>query len=185
MSTEQFSLPPAEIVDTLSLHKQVLVKSGCIIDEQRDKNHTQKLVYGQLTWADWTDPVDGMNFQLQELTERKNPEELFMQYRLIAYNDLIDDPVIDFSYESQKTRIYKKLGKGKPRKCSSEEISVLLEYLQTAPVNGLTDFEEVSTEFNEIMRASKIPNQDPRFRAEVKRTFVSGVLRLLSRSPKD
>ena len=85
MSIEQSSGRFPESTDTLKTREQILVKSASIIDEHPVY---QTIEYGRLFWAEWTDRIDGMNFQLQALGERMHPQKVAFTYRLLGYDTI-------------------------------------------------------------------------------------------------
>lgn len=182
MSTERFSVPPAEIVDVLSLREQARVRAASVIDEQRsDKRRIVDERGHHIAFADWVDPASDMKFQLQQTSRRSSPESVDFVYKFVGYTDSFEDSVVSINYDTRSVKMLKRNQKGNYQKCNDDDIQMLLQYLALAPVGELEGVEDVTEEFEAIMRVSEIPNQDPLFRAELKRTFAALALRLLRR----
>lgn len=168
MSTEQAPGYDSRYVDVLTMHEEILVKSASIIDDASFENGSwQDLKWGRLFWADWTDPITGMNFQLQALGERMNPETVDLSYRLRGSKTEISESTIDFKYNSFTSKIQKKNEKGKFRKCTKDELEMLHGYLASF---GTDLSEEEIDIFFDSMQLDNI--HDTRLRASIKRTLA-------------
>lgn len=168
MSTEQSSGYDSRYVDVLTMREEILVKSASIIDDVSfESGSWQDLKWARLFWADWTDPITGMTFQLQAQGERVNPETVDFDYRLQGSHTEITDSTIDFRYNSYTSKFQKKNDKGKFKKCSKDEVEMLHGYLASFGT-GLSE-EEIDT-FFDSMQSDDI--HDTRLRASIKRTLA-------------
>lgn len=161
------STPNFHTLETLSLREQVLVKSASIIDEGAT---SEKHLHGKLFSADWINPADGVNFHLDALGERLNPEETNFIYNLVGYNPSTELTMCDFSYNTFTQRIYKRGEKGSYKRCKSSEIDDLLINLYSAP-SSLTTAENAT--FISLMQENDI--RDMRFGTQFKRMLARRV----------
>ena len=168
MSIEQSPGRHPKYVDMLSMREEILVKSASIIEDSSfSPEQWLNLPEGRVFWADWADPIDGTNFQLQSIGERMNPETVRLSYWLRGYDTEITDPVVDFRYDSFSTKISRKNEAGRYKKCKQDDIDMLHGCLASFGTD-LSE-KEIDTffgnmQFNEI--------RDPRLRADIIRTLA-------------
>jgi hypothetical protein len=168
MSIERSSSFSLAHENNLSLYELLLIKSASVIDEQLSDHRTQKLkgYYGTLRWASWSDSA-GMNYQLQQQTERMNPEEVHTSYRFVSYQQTIDEPHADYMYDSYSPRVTFIDEHGKNKKCRALKVFRLVQGLADAPT-GLSS--QTNERFISVMRHNNI--RDPRFSMVIRRALA-------------